>query len=59
MAKNKKVLRFVIVFGIVWTCFGIFGLIEAPERMLVTISQLVAALIHFIYAYFLWRKSKS
>ena len=59
MAGEKTVFRFVIVFGIVWICFGVFGLIEAPERKLVTISQFVAGIVHFIYAYLLWRRSKS
>ena len=58
MPANSTV-KFVIVFGLVWLAFGIFGLIEAPERRLVTVSQFIAAAIHFVYAAaIMLRKSK-
>jgi hypothetical protein len=59
MTGEKVDLRFIVVFGVVWVLFGVFGLIEAPERKLVTISQFIAGIIHFIYAFSAWRKSKS
>ena len=55
---QKPKLRFILIFGFIWICFGVFGLIEAPERILVTISQFAAGIIHFIYAFLVWRKSK-
>lgn len=59
MKSAKKVdVRFVIVFGCVWIAFGTLGLITAPERLLVAISQLVAGLAHFGYAYWLMRLSR-
>jgi hypothetical protein len=58
MARSTTNLRFVIAFGVVWICFGIFGLFEAPERVLVTAAQFVAGIIHFIYAFLVWTKSK-
>ncbi len=57
--KENTHLRFVVIFGLVWICFGVFGLIEAPERILVTISQFIAGVIHFIYAFLIWKKSGS
>ena len=59
MSKRKTNIKLTIVFGCIWICFGIFGLIEAPERTLVTISQFVAGALAFIFVFFLWRRSKS
>jgi uncharacterized membrane protein HdeD (DUF308 family) len=59
MAGQKVDLRFVVLFGVVWICFGVFGLIEAPERRLVTISQFAAGIIHFVYAFLVWRRANS
>jgi hypothetical protein len=55
MAGTKTSIRFVIISGIAWICFGVFGLFEAPERPLVTIAQFAAGVIHFGYAYLAWR----
>jgi len=52
-------VRFVLAFGVIWFCFGVFGLIEAPERVLVTLSQFAAGVVHFVYALLMWRRSKS
>jgi len=59
VAQMKSDPRFILIFGFVWIGFGIFGLIEAPERQLVTISQFAAGIIHFVYAWLLWRQTKS
>ena len=58
MTQKNANINFVIIFGLVWIGFGIFGLIEAPERPLVTASQFVAGAVHLIYAFLLWRKSR-
>lgn len=58
MPQKKVNIGFVLIFAFVWIAFGIFGLIEAPERKLVTISQFAAGVIHLIFAFWLWRKSK-
>jgi len=53
-------IGFIMIFGLIWIGFGIFGLFEAPERKLVTASQFVAGALHFVYvAILLWRKSRS
>ena len=59
MKEAKTNIRFVLFFGVVWICFGVFGMIEAPERVLVTLSQFVAGLAHFVYAFLVWRKSET
>ncbi len=59
MPQKKTNIRFIVIFGFVWIGFGIFGLIEAPERTLLTASQFTAGAIHLIYAFWLWRKSNS
>lgn len=59
MFQKQVNINFIIIFGLVWIAFGIFGLIEAPERVLVTASQFMAGAIFLIYAYRLWRKSKT
>lgn len=59
MSDKGSRIGFIMVFGCVWTIFGVFGLIEAPERSLVTLSQFLAGALHFIYAFLLWRKTKS
>jgi len=46
-----------VIFGFVWIAFGVIGVIFAPERMLVAISQFVAGLVHFGYA--VWLKKSS
>jgi hypothetical protein len=53
--KHPNVL-FILIFGFVWVAFGIFGLIEAPERPLVTASQFAAGAFHLIYAAVLYRR---
>ena len=58
MPQKSTNITFIFIFGIVWIAFGIFGLIEAPERPLVTASQFVAGAVHLIYAFVLWRKAK-
>jgi hypothetical protein len=59
MSDVKNSFRFVLIFGLVWICFGVFGIFEAPERKLLIASQFVAGIVHLIYAIVLWRKSKS
>ena len=59
MSKKGTSIKLIVVFGCVWVCFGIFGLIEAPERTLVTISQFVAGTLAFIVAFYHWRKAKT
>ena len=58
MKEARTDVRFVLAFGIIWICFSVFGLIEAPERLLVTLSQFAAGIVHFVYAFLMWRKSK-
>jgi quinol-cytochrome oxidoreductase complex cytochrome b subunit len=60
LTDKRANVGFIIIFGFVWIGFGIFGLIEAPDRPLVTASQFVAGVLHFVYAAILrWRKSES
>lgn len=57
MENGETNVRFVLIFGVVWLCFGVFGLIDSPERVLVTLSQFVAAVVHFVYALVVWKRS--
>lgn len=59
MQKKTPDIRFIVLFGFVWIAFGVFGLIFAPERILVAISQLVAGVVHFGYALWLRYIAKS
>lgn len=59
MARKQPDIRFVVVFGFVWIGFGVIGVIFAPERMLVAISQFVAGLLHLGYAFWLKKSSGS
>jgi len=59
MSKKGISIKLLVVFGCVWICFGIFGLFEAPERTLLTISQFVAGAIAFVIAFYYWRKTKT
>jgi len=59
LIDKRANIRFIIIFGFVWTGFGIFGLIEAPQRPWVTASQFVAGAAHFFCASILFlRNSK-
>jgi hypothetical protein len=57
MAANESQFRFIIISGIVWLTFGVIGLIDTPVRVALTIAQFVAAAVHFIYGFLLWRRS--
>ena len=59
MQERGASATFILVFGLVWIAFGVFGLIDAPERRLLTASQFVAGAIHLVWAFLLWRRSKS
>jgi hypothetical protein len=59
MAEKKNNMGFIAASGVLWICFGIFGLINAPERELLTASQFVAGIIHLVYAFLLWRRSRA
>jgi len=59
MGQSKRDFRFIIVFGFVWICFGVFGFFETPERKLLITSQFAAGIIHFIYALIVWHRSKT
>ena len=58
MPDKIKNVKFIFIFGLIWICFGIFGLIDTPVRIYLTISQFAAGLIHLTYAFLLWRRQK-
>lgn len=39
----------MLLFGIVWLVFGIFGLFESPEKKLLIASHFIASAIHLAY----------